>query len=208
MKTTPEIKKLSDGDLLEYVCANHGDEVAYSEFVNRFLSELQDICEKLCARKKLDDHIGLQIAIDCFEKARRSASFDKRKANQTDERKAVVGYLYRVAYNLFTDHYNNSKKEVEYHSTYFDELQSEVADLNTLQNQKEVTDQILKKLNKKEQRVLLVDIEYKRHHRYLPDNIIDALSVELGVKPASIRKLRERAKNKVKIAIDEYNEGK
>jgi len=61
------------------------------------------------------------------------------------------------------------------------------------------------KLNFKEQRVILTDLEYKRHHKYLPDDVIDTLAKQLNIKKDTVRKIRERAIEKIKKAIYEIN---
>ena len=65
---------------------------------------------------------------------------------------------------------------------------------------------ILKKLNPKERKVLIKDIEYKRHQKYLPNDVIISLALELNVKRDTVRKIRERAIEKIKKAIDEINQ--
>jgi hypothetical protein len=52
---------------------------------------------------------------------------------------------------------------------------------------------------------VLRDVEYKRHHKYLPDDVNESLSKELCIKKDTIRKIRERAIKKIKNAIDEIN---
>lgn len=205
LKTSQEIRTLTDNDLLEYICFSKDDEVAYCEFVNRFIKDCQSICEKLCARRRLDNHIGLQIASDTFEKVRRYKSY-KKPVGCLDEKKAIIGFLYKIALNLFNDHYNKAKRGNEPHSTYFDTFTANTTDLTDSLLKKEITAQIFKKLNEKERTVILIDFEYKKHHKYLPDSIIEKLATELNVKPATIRKIRERAILKVQKAIDEYNE--
>lgn|GEM_PF-2108657 len=206
LKTTQEIKTLTDNDLLEYICSGYGDEVAYNEFVNRYIKDCQDVCERICHRRRLDSHIGVQIVTDTFEKVRRYKSYKRPATNNSDERKAIMAFLYRISLNLFNDHYNQTKKNSEPHSTYFDDLAANAVDSTNSLLQKEFATQILKSLNTKEQTVMLTDLEYKKHHKYLPDEIVEKLSIELKVKPDTIRKIRERAISKVKKAIEEYNE--
>lgn len=188
------------------MCSSNGDEVAYSEFVNRYIKDCEIICNKICRYRRLDNHVGLQIVTDTFEKLRLYKSWKSSEASNKDERKAITGFLFRIALNLFNDYYNKTKKDSEPYSTYFDDLSQEIYSVNDLREKKAITERILKKLNANERVVLTTDIEYKRHHKYLPDKIVEKLSGDLKVKPATIRKIRERAINKVKKAIDEYNQ--
>jgi DNA-directed RNA polymerase sigma subunit (sigma70/sigma32) len=52
----------------------------------------------------------------------------------------------------------------------------------------------------------LADLEYKRHYKYLPDDVIDGLATELNIKRDTVRKIRERAIEKIKDAINEINQ--
>lgn len=206
LKTLQEIKTLTDNDLLEYLCSSKNDEEAYNEFVNRYIKDCGAICEKLCKRRRLDSHIGVQILSDTFEKVRRYKSYKRLETTNLDERKAILAFLYRIALNLFNDHYNQTKKSNEPYSTYFDDFVITTVEPANSLSQKEFAAQILKSLNKNEQTVMLTDFEYKKHYKYLPDWVIEKLSTELSVKPDTIRKIRERAIVKVKTAIDKYNE--
>lgn len=78
--------------------------------------------------------------------------------------------------------------------------------IESLKNKKDLAVFIFCKLNSKEKRIILTDLKYKRHHKYLPDTVIEELARELSLKPASIRKARERAIEKIKKAIDEINQ--
>lgn len=214
MKIPLEIKQLSDTDLLEYLCSNGKEEDdghAYSEFVDRYIKDVRGLCESICKKRSLDRYIGQQIAHDAFEKIRHHKSFKKGKKNQKDERKAILGFMYVVCVNLFNDHHR--KQLVERNEiilpTYFDTLSDQIevsGNVETNREIRDITQKLLKKLNPKELKVLLTDLEYKKHHKYLPDDVIESLAEELKVKPNSIRKIRERAIAKIKKEIDVINE--
>jgi DNA-directed RNA polymerase sigma subunit (sigma70/sigma32) len=76
---------------------------------------------------------------------------------------------------------------------------------NILKNKKDIALSILQKLNKREQKVILKDIEYKKHFKYLPDDVTETLSVEMGVKKDTIRKIRKRAIEKINKLINGIN---
>lgn len=207
MITSQDILQLSDADLLEYICTTDNGEVAYQEFVNRYIKDVGDTCKNLCKWRKLDEQIGVQIAHDAFEKVRRLKSY-KKDNGRSNERKAILGFFYIVCLNLFNDHYNKNKNKGEYVSqpNYFNQISESLKDTAySNQAKMEITLKILKTLNKKEIRVITLDIEYKRHQKYLPDEVISELCKELGVKEASIRKIRERAITKIKKEIDVIN---
>lgn len=207
MITPQNILQLSDADLLEYICTTDNGEVAYQEFVNRYIKGVGDICKDLCKWRKLDEQIGVQIAHDAFEKVRRLKSYRKDNSRSNDK-KAILRFFYKVCLNLFNDYYNKNKNKGEYVSqpTYFDQISESLKDtVYSNEEKREITLKILKKLNKKEIRVITLDIEYKRHQKYLPDEIVSELCEELGVKEATIRKIRERAIIKIKKEIDAIN---
>lgn len=199
--------QLSDADLLEYICTTDNEEVGYNEFVNRYSKDINDICKKLCKWRNLNEHVGTQIAHDAFERVIRLKSY-KKENSRSNNKKAILGFFYTVCLNLFNDYYNKNKNKDEYVSqpNYFDQISESFKDTpQSNETKKEIAAKILKKLNPKEIRVLTVDIEYKRHQKYLPDEIISELCEELNVKEAGIRKIRERAITKIKREIDVIN---
>lgn len=209
MNTAFEIVQLSDVQLLELLCSTTDDNVLYSHFVDRFLPHVQKECLKICNRRKIDQHVGQQIAHETFERVRRYKSFKKDGIKIAHEKKAVIIYLNRVSTHLFNDFYNNEKKEDTVHRTYFDDIISShesYDDIEGLKRKKDISIAIFKKLNPKEKAILLKDIEYKRHNKYLPDDVISVLSQELNIKPDTIRKIRQRAIEKIKKAINEINQ--
>ncbi|SDQ01230.1 hypothetical protein SAMN05428975_5659 [Mucilaginibacter sp. OK268] len=201
---------LSDSHLLEALCTSDDDHLLYNEFVKRFLPDVQSECEKVCKSRKIDSHAGMQIAHETFERVRKYKSFKKDLVKIPDERKGILIYLNRVSLSLFNDFHKRCQSKEIHHKSYFDDIiPAEIpsASANDLKRKKDLAVLMLKKLNAKEQKVLLTDIEYKRQHKYLPDDVLDILAIELNVKSGSIRKIRERAIQKIKKAIDEFNQG-
>ena len=207
MESLNKIKLLSDIKLLESLCSQSDDSEFYDEFVKRFLPDVQKECEIKCKIQKIDSHIGIQIAHDTFERVRKYKSFKKDKIELKNDRKGIIAYLLRISTCLFYDHYKHKKKTV-IHRTYFDDLfdtYSSKINVNQLKTQKDIAIGILKKLNKNEQRVFLTDLDYKRHSKYLPDDVTESLATELGIKKDYIRRIRKRAIEKINKAIDEIN---
>lgn len=201
-----ELNNQSDIELLEFICSNDANELYYSTFVNRYIKDVEAECIKICERRKLDKHIGVQIAHDAFEKIKKYRSFDRTKLNGNNERRAILGFIYVICINLFRDHHNKTKEQTASQTSYFDELQKTIKfDVKKNHLIKEYTLRILKKLNPKEIKVLQTDIEYKRHQKYLPDEVVAELCKELNVKEPAIRKLRERLTVKIKKEIDVIN---
>jgi DNA-directed RNA polymerase specialized sigma24 family protein len=202
--------KLTDSELIEQLCSSKDDVLLYGEFVKRFNSDLQKECERICKNRKLDLHIGRQIAHDTFARLRKYKSFKTDEIKLVDRHRAILVYLTRISTRLFSDHHRNQKVETVIHKTYFEDILDSIEmpeeDVSRLKQIKEITVQIFRKLNAKEQKIILTDIDYKRHHKYLPDDIIESLAEEFGVKSDSIRKIRERAISKIKNAINEINE--
>ena len=199
---------MSDVQLLEHLCSLDDDQYYYDHFVKRFLIDLQAYCDRICVVRKIDLHMGQQIAHDTFERVRKYKSFTREGSKIPDDRKAILGYLKRISIHLFNNYYNNEKKNDIVHKSYFDEILeavSETVDVKLLKNKKNVALLIFGKLNKKEQAVVLKDIEYKKHQKYLPDDVTAALAEELNVQPGTIRKIRARAIEKIKNAINEVN---
>jgi DNA-directed RNA polymerase specialized sigma24 family protein len=210
LRNTTAITQLSDVELLEQLCSRDDDDLLYAEFLKRFLPEVKSRCDLTCKQRKLDKHVGHQIAHESFERFRKYKSFRIDKVKIPDKRKAILVYLCRIATSLFNDFHQDEKHEENNYKTYFDDILDSVdlsaSSLESLKNKKDLAVFIYSKLNSKEKRIILADIEYKRHHKYLPDSVIEKLAEELNLKPASIRKARERAIEKIKKAIDEINQ--
>lgn len=202
------IIKLSDVQLLEHICTSGDDQFHYEQFIKRYLGEIQANCDRICTRRKLDKHIGQQIAHETFERVRKYKSYTREGSKIQDDKKAILSYLKRISTHLFNDYYNLEKKKYIHHKSYFDEISlatSQNVDIKALLNKKETALFIFSKLNKKEQAVVLKDIEFKKHQKYLPDDVTASLAKELKVKPDTIRKIRARAIEKIKNAINEVN---
>ncbi len=193
-------------ELLELI-RDSNDNEAYKEFVQRFLPIVKDQCLTKCKLRKLDKSIGMQIAHDTLEKTRKSKSFKKEKLNGSDSKSKITGWLFRISSNLFYDYHNSQKCNDHVYDFYIDELFLKANELNviSLAEKRDISIKILKKLNPKEREVVITDIEYKRSHKYLPEDVNESLANRIGVKKSSIRKIRERAVMKLNNAIDEIN---
>lgn len=209
MDTAIELSKLPDKELLRLLCSTADDDRIFNEFVNRFWPDIDKECSKICQNRKIDPQIGSEIAHETFDRVRKYKSFKEDEIKIKDDRKAILVYLIRISVRLFNNYHSKNNKQDIIHRTYFDDLADTVNgsfDVKDLKQKKDVSVKILKKLTHKEQRVLLVDMEYKRHQKYLPDDVLDTLAEELKVKKDTIRKIRERAIDKLQKAIDEINQ--
>lgn len=197
---------VDDVKLLELIRDNN-DIQAFNEFVKRYHPTITEHCITKCKLRKLDKHIGIQIAHDTFDKIKKSKSFKKEKLNGADSKSAIFGWLFRISSNLFYDYHNSQKKDNNINESYFDELFDKAKEISvdSLEEKRNISLEIISKLNLKEREVIITDLEYKRSQKYLPDEVTESLANRIGVKKSSIRKIRERALLKLKKAIDEIN---
>lgn len=164
-----------------------------------------------CEAFKLDKQIGSQICNEALERFRIYKSFNKEKATVDNANTAILLYLGKIATNLFLT-YNKKEKKFRNNvllKTYFDDIFEQVAAHKSVEDlawKRDVTVKICKKLNQNEQKVILTDIEHKKHTRYLPDEVTELLATELEVKKDTIRKIRERALKKINTIINEINQ--
>ncbi|MDY7396976.1 sigma-70 family RNA polymerase sigma factor [Aureibaculum sp. 2210JD6-5] len=201
------IKKLDDISLLELLCKTN-DDIAYNEFIKRFYAKILEQCKHKCEIRKIDSHVGIQIASDVFERVRKYKSFDKSKLKSENKNKAITAWLYRILTHLFYDYHNSNKNVNITVNSYFDDIANSVSKETNAENlafKRDLAKVIYNKLNKKEQTVVLTDLEHKRGQKYLPDDVTETLAKNLGVKKPTIRKIRERAIQKIKLALDEIN---
>lgn len=208
MRSEAQYVNASDPELFHLICTVEDDDAPYKEFVRRFHPELKQFCKRTCELRKLDSHIGGTIAHDVFERVRKSKTFKKEYYKGGDGHKWVLAYLLRSASRLFLNHHNDQKRREELPDTYFDRLRALVEGIDPvkLKDVKDITEILVKKLTPNELAVALADLEYKRHAIYLPDDVTLALSEQLGLKPASLRKTRERYKKKLNKFFNEINE--
>jgi DNA-directed RNA polymerase specialized sigma24 family protein len=208
LQPEPQLDTLSDLQLLRLLCTSDEDDELYKQFVRRFLPDVKQECKKKCELQKLDKHIGETIAHEVFERVRQYKSFKNDKVRIKNEHRAVLAYLSSIAGHLFLDHFRNEKRKTDLHSTYFDDFREQAASIDPtrLKDIKDMSKLIFKKLNSKEQAVVLADLEHKRFGKYLPDEVTLALSQDLAIKPASVRKIRERAKLKINKLLQAINE--
>lgn len=200
---------LSDLQLIEALCSQEDDTLLYNEFVKRFHSDLHESCKRKCKSRKIDEHIGTEITHKTFERMRKYKSFKKDKIKIADDTKAIKLYLIRITVSLFNNHYRKEKDKSLPHKSYFDDIFGSVSfgtSVEDLKKKKEFAELVFKKLNPKEKKVILTDIEHKKNQKYLPEDVNETLSIDLGVKKNSIRKIRERAIEKIHIAINEINQ--
>lgn len=208
MDTGRAIGDFSDLELLEMLCSTTEDEGLYKLFVERFLPEVKRECVQICKKRSIDEHIGIEIAHDTFERVRKYKTFRADKVSVPNIKKAIHVYLMRIAARRFNSYHAKEKHEDVIHKTYFDEIfeaDGNKLEANELKDIKDNALLIFKTLNKKEQRIVLADLEYKRSHKYLPVDVVDTLAEELGIKRDTVRKIRERALKKIKDAINEVN---
>ena len=207
MDISHQLSSLTDEDLLTRLCSEEDDTAFYEEFVKRYHDCLIEECRKISQRRQLDEQVGNQIAHDCFEKVRKYKKIKIDGVEIKGARKAVMSYLYRIVTNLFNDHQRKIKNQDEPNRTYFDGILDDDGagkSPEELLVMKERALAIFGKLNPKEQKVILTDLEFKRvkNYKYLPEDVNELLAQELGVKKDGIRKIRERAIKKLKIAIN------
>ena len=209
-KSKSHFNELSDVQLFEYICIEEENPEAYEVFVERFFPQVRKGCLRRCAKRKLDKHIGEQIAHETLERVYKYKSFNKDKLRELNNRSSIMGYFYRVSSNLFYDYHKKNNKTTVINRTYFDDIKDKLAknaEGKQLYTIKENTEKVLKKLSPRERAVIFKDIEYKKHHLHLPKDVNKDLADELSVKTATIRKIRERAIKKINLAIDEINKG-
>lgn len=209
MDTIQIAKQLTDIELLERMTFSNST-VFYEEFVSRYYDAVKRECLLKCAKRKLDKHIGEQIAHDTFERVRKTKSFKKQKLSQKEPRQAILAWLYRIQSNLFYDYHKSQNTSNESFESYFDEIapHDSLDSASELLKKKDIAVRIFSKLSPKQKIVILKDLEHKRTQRYHSSDVLDDLAEELGVKKDSIRKIRERAIQKIKDAINEINQEK
>jgi len=209
LRLLKDVKELDVVELLEELFTSNED-AAYNEFVERFYEDVKQECLLKCKIRGINKQIGEEIAHDTFERVRKYKSFRRDKIKGSDPYKAVLAWLCKILSNLFIDFHKSKKVDIEPINFYLDDMVDEISHPSPedLQYKKEITTKIFTSLNAKEQKVLLRDMECKKFQKYHETEVLEELASELGVKKDTIRKIRQRLKEKIKNAINEVNEEK
>ena len=140
------------------LCSSNDDDALYEHFVGRFLPDVQKECKRICENRKIDPHVGLQIAHETFERLRKYKSFKTDEIKLPNERKAILVYLYRFCIRLFDTYHKKAEKSEVNFKSYFDDILSpqekRSADIKSLKEKKDLAVLIMENLNPKERKII------------------------------------------------------
>jgi DNA-directed RNA polymerase specialized sigma24 family protein len=205
------------GDKLNHPIKAHE---AFVEFVKRYQKDLYRQCKIVCQKQRYDQHVARDIAHNVFYKVEKYAnSFNCDKGTGQSPRDKIILWLIKIAKNELFNYYQEikDKKELFLNDVLennplpasliqIDNGDQEEENEAKLESREQAVEMILSVLTDKERAVYLAYKQYETDGKYLPREIIKGLTIRLNLKPASLRKYKQRAEEKIIEAIKQLNQ--
>lgn len=215
--------EISTSDLVEYMFwKGEGDaeteehsRSAFAVFCNRFGSEVMKKCEILCHNHGHSPTVALQIAERTFSKFLNSKSFDFNKHKSDDYDKAVIFYLFAIAYHELVDYHRELKglrgtkysgdERVVYDIADLDIFDGKVQTASQLRKIREVLNHALSGLNENQKIIYLTYFNAKVNPGEKPPrHLTKMLRETTGLTQTSIRSEINRARKIVDSVAKVY----
>ena len=194
-------------------------EAAFREFYDRHKYYLWNACEKVCGNMGCQPWAEDALA-ETFERAfKAAAKFKPVPCPREDEDHIVKGWLGTIATNWVCDRRRKSKLE----DTYCEELWAKLADpaqtdpgdtqapsgepSPTALEERRLLDEAMESLTEREAHILRVTGQYHRigqPFQRLPEDVVEELAETFNTTPENLRKIRERARKKVRQYMDAH----
>jgi DNA-directed RNA polymerase specialized sigma24 family protein len=180
---------------------------AFGEFVSRYRENLLNVCEKKCVNFGHDCGDAQIIVKNTFLRVLKYQSFDKSKAKTTNPDNAIFGWLMGILKTEFHKYYYLASTFDTYENTdiiygaYQGDGYKFIENKKHLGIQNQSLISALKTLTEKERIVFLTYGEFSHDGDYLPRTVRQAMSDELGLASSSLRVYNARAKEKLKILL-------
>lgn len=217
------VSEETDIGLLNLMAQRIQDEMwadaAWCEFYNRHKAYMWSVChsvaEELHGEAWIED-----IFVQTFERAYEKADTFKLPPGipPEDKTRLVRGWLGKIAANLLRhllrNHEAESTKDDDEWDVILDSAQEpsteKQKDTPELAARRRLIAEALATLKEREQLVLRTTFQYYRigeKFQRLPNSVSKDLSEQLGTTPENLRKIRERALEKVRNYVSEHLEG-
>lgn len=190
---------------------------AFEEFYDRHKSYLWKVCSDV--GKKLSCTAWIEdVFNETFLRAKKNAAKFKFPQCPGDEEDNVIkGWLGTIARNRLCDYWRKSRNERTGSDAQWEALAEEfAAGASTEETRAEVApaqakrlaliDEAMLTLSERDAHVLRVTSQFVRRGKKfprLPNAEVDALASTLNTTPENLRKIRERARKKIRLYVDE-----
>ena len=178
---------------------------AWAEFYRRHEPYLRFVCRRAyesSLRAGLVDDLVHDTLVRAYERA---ATYDAQQAEPDVSRRRARAWLGGIAANLFRSAFRRTPAFATLESV--EDTPTPEPDASSAPSPLEqALDDALATLSERERTVLRVTFLHTRpgeNHRRLPNAVSSALADELGISPAGVRKIRQRALEKVEAALDD-----
>lgn len=189
---------------------------AFEEFYDRHKNYLWKVCadvgQQLSCSAWIED-----VFHETFQRAQKHAGRFKFPVCPAEEEDNVIkAWLGRIAQNRLCDYWRKSRRECTRTAEEWEALDEEVLgevsgeDVPTEttsagSNRKALLDEAMETLSERDAHVLRVTSQFHRHgqkFQRLPNAVVDELASTLNTTPENLRKIRERARKKVRQYVE------
>lgn len=190
-------------------------ESTFNEFYERYRSFLLKVCRKACQGFDSSNLLADDIFQNVFIKVRYKAYTFKLKDDSTNTNisKDIKAWLARIARNELINFLRKNPDEMELSNPYrirthelnenpIYAVTEEDKDAESLIT-KNSLDSLLQLLNERESYILMTYMQFYDPHnpnKHLPDDILKGVCLKFNIKPGNVRKIKERAIEKLRIA--------
>lgn len=200
----PDWSAWTDDHLLVRMAMGEPDaqRAAWGEFYRRHEAYLRFVCRRAyegTLRPGLVDDLVHDTLVRAYERA---ITYDAQQSTPDDSRRRARAWLGGIAANLFRSALRRTPSYAGLESV--EEMAAPEPDGSPPSPRKQALDEALASLSEREQAVLRVTFLHARPgegHQRLPNAVSTALADELGISPAGVRKIRQRALSKLEAAL-------
>lgn len=190
---------------------------AFEEFYDRHKAYLWKVCtdigEQLSCASWVND-----VFNETFQRAQRNAArFKFPTCPKEEEDNVIKAWLGEIAHNRLCDYWRKWQRERTGSDAQWEALGEAVALAaeRRLEAQPEdvkriaLIEEAMETLSEREAHVLRVTSQFHRHgqkFQRLPNAVVDDLATTLNTTPENLRKIRERARKKVRQYVEERSD--
>ena len=190
---------------------------AFEEFYSRYIQYVWKVCadvgEQLSCAAWVED-----VVLETFQRAQKnSAQFSFPKCPVEEEGNVIKAWLGQIAHNRLCDYWRKSRRERTISEEKWEALAETVTDGDVPDgtavgsdpvNEKRLAriEEAMATLSDREAHVLRVTSQFHRHGKKfqrLPNVVVEELASSLNTTPENLRKIRERARRKVRQYVEE-----
>jgi RNA polymerase sigma factor (sigma-70 family) len=185
---------------------------AFEEFYDRHKDYLWKVCAEVGQRLSCSAWVD-DVFSETFQRAQKNAARFKFPQCPIDEEDNVIkAWLGEIAHNRLCDYWRRWRRERTGSDEQWEALGAALASKRHSEPSPEdakriaLIEEAMETLSEREAHILRVTSQFHRHGRRfqrLPNAVVDELAETLNTTPENLRKIRERARKKVRQYVEE-----